>query len=359
MVSGDARFDGGRSRVIPSVGAGLEEMQQLEDFLADALASSEETLLAIRGAREDVELVASLLSDEKVVVDALVELLPGLSPLLMRVTVNPSTLPVEMGKAKEVRLTPDGKLIVYRLDGELKTTNLTKGANRDLLVEVMRDVVPKLKEVLDNFPVFLEPAIEKPEPVVLKVEEPTIEKPKPVALEVEEPAIQEPVVEYMVPEVPPEVEEPVAEEQQVEAVETPLGVEEPTLVEEPTADEESTAVEEPAEPEAFILLPDFEPVTIMEPAPEREPVISLPVADDELPRLKPIRTGDAELRVYRRRVKSIEEAVRRQMVEVRRRRDAEIRRLREGLKVQDVIEWEEPVGLFERLKRLFTRKRWS
>lgn len=321
--------------MIPSVGAGLEEMQPLEDFLADALASSEEVLSAIRGAREDVELVASLLSDEKVVVDALVELLPGLSPLLTRVTVDPSVLPVEMGEAEEVRLAPGGRLIVCRTDGAIKTTDLTVGASRDLLVEVMRDIVPKLKEVLDSMPSFLEP---------------TIEEPEPDALEAEEPVILEPTVEHVVPEVPAEMVEPFAEEPQMEEAEEPLGVEGPMTREEPL-------LEEHAEPEAFAEPIVVEPVTPIEPVQEREPAVSLPVAADELPEMTPVRTGDAQLKVYRRRVKRNDEVVRRQMAAVRRRRDTEIRRLREGLEAQEAIEWEEPVGFFERLKRLFTRKR--
>lgn len=321
--------------MIPSVGAGLEEMQPLEDFLADALASSEEVLSAIRGARGDVELVASLLSDEKVVVDALVELLPGLSPLLARVTVDLSVLPVEMGEAEEVRLAPGGRLIVCRTDGAIKTTDLTGGASRDLLVEVMRDIVPKLKEVLDSMPAFLEP---------------TIEEREPVAPEAEEPTIQEPMAEYVVPEVPPEVEESIAEEQQVGAAEEFLSVEEPTAGEEPL-------LEEPAEPEAFAEPTVFEPVTPIESAPERTPAVSLPIVADELPETTSVRTDDAQLRVYRRRVRRNDEAVRRQMAEVRRRRDAEIRRLREGLEAQEALEWEEPKSFFGRLKRLFTRKR--
>jgi len=320
--------------VIPSDEAGLEEMQPLEDFLVDALASSEEVLSAIRGAREDVELVASLLSDEKMVVDTLVELLPGLSPLMARVTVNPSLLPAEMGEAEEVRLAPYGMLIVCRMDGEIKTTDLTEGANRDLLVDVMRDIVPKLKEILDSMPAFLEP---------------TLEEPEPAAPEAEEPDIQEPTAEHVVPEGPPEVEESVAEELQVEVAEEPLGVE-------PTAGEEPL-LEETAEPEVFAEPTFVEPVTPMEPAPEREPAVSLHVAADELPETTPVRTGDAQLRAHRRRVRRNDEVVRRQMATVRRRRDAEIRRLREGLEAQEALEWEEPKGFFGRLKRLFTRKR--
>ena len=320
--------------MIPSFGAGLEETQLLDDFLVDALASSEEVLSAIRGAREDVELVASLLSDEKVVIDTLVELLPGLSPLLARVTVDPSVLPVEMGEAEEVRIALDGKLIVCRTDGEIKTADLKEGANRDLLVEVMRDFVPKLREVLDSLPVFFEPTIEEPEPVALE----------------EEPSIQEPMAEQVVPEVPPEVEEPVAEEQQVEAVEEHFEVEELTAVEEPL-------LEETEKLEVFVEPTAVEPIKPMEPVPEMEPTVSLPVAADELPETTPVRAGDTQLRVYRRRVRRNEEVVRRQMAEVRRRRDAEIRRLREGIEAQEVPEWEEPKGFFWRLKKLFKRKR--
>ena len=329
--------------MIPSVGAGLEETQLLEDFLVDALASSEEVLSAIRGAREDVELVASLLSDEKVVMDTLVELLPGLSPLLARATVDPSVLPVEMGEAEEVRLVLDGKLIVCRTDGEIKTTDLTEGANRDLLVEVMRDIVPKLKEVLDSMPAFLEPAIEEPEPAAPE-EEPSIQEP---TAEQVAPEVPLEVLPEVPPEVPPEIEEPRAEEHKMEAAEEPLGVEEPMAGEEQLLEE----------PEAFAEPTVVEPVTPMEPPLEREMAVSLPVAVDELPETTPVRTGDAQLRVYRRRVRRNDEVVRRQMAEVRRRRDAEIRRLREGLEAQETPEWEEPKGFFWRLKRLFKRKR--
>ena len=318
--------------MIPSDLAGLEEMQPLEDFLAVALASSEEVLSAIRGAREDVELVVSLLSDEKVVMDALVELLPGLSPLLARATVDSSVLPAEVGEVEVVHLAPDGRLIVCRTDGAIKTTDLTEGANRDLLVEVLRNVVPKLKEILESLPAFSEPAIEEP---------------GPDALEAEEPAIQEPTTEFVIPEVYPEVVEPIAEEQQMEVMEEPVGVEEPTAGEEPLLEE----------PEAFAELTLVEPITPVESAQEREPAVSLPIAADELSEVMPVRAGDAHLRVYRRRVRRNEKVVRRQMAEVRRRRDAEIRRLREGLELQEAPELEEPKGFFWRLKRLFKRKR--
>jgi hypothetical protein len=312
----------GRTEMISSDEAGLVETQQLEDLLAEALPSSEEVVSAIRVAREDVELVASLLSDEKVIVESLIEVLPRLSPLLSRAAVDPSVLPVEMGEVEEARLVSDGRLIVCHIDGEIMMASLTVGTSRDLLVDVMRDIVPKLREILESVPVFEEPD-EEPEPII------------PETPEVEEHTIQEPTEEFLAPEELPEEEELVQEPLLEEAGE-PLGAEEPGIIAEPTV---------------------AEPVTPIEPAHKREPEVSLPVATEELPETPPVKLGEAPLRAHRRRVRRNSEAVRRQMAEVRRMRDSEIRMLREGIETQWDLDLDKPKGFFERLKRLFSRKR--
>lgn len=302
--------------------AGLAETQPLEDLLAEALPSSEEVVSAIRVAREDVELVASLLSDEKVIVESLIEVLPRLSPLLSRAAVDPSVLPLEMGEVEEARLVSNGRLIICRMDGDILMADLTLGTSRDLLVDIMRDIVPKLGEILERVPVFEEPA-EEPEPII------------PETLEAEEPAIQEPTEEYVAPEDLLEEEE-LVEEPLLEEAGEPLGAEEPEIVAEQTV---------------------AEPVTPIEPAYEREPEARPPVATEELPETPPVKLGDAPLRAHRRRVRRDGEAVRRQMAEVRRMRDSEIRMLREGIETQWDLDLDKPKGFFERLKRLFSRKR--
>jgi len=299
------------------------EEQLFESGPAGALISSREVVYALRGARDDAELIPSLLSDEGTIVKTIFDLLPGLEHPLSRAAVDPSVLPVEMGEIEKANLTPDGRLIVGRRDGEILTTDLTDWRNRDLLVDILKDVVPKLRLIAEGkLPAEPAPQVMMPEPV-----------------------IQVPVVEPVIVEEPEEVKEPVSEPlTEVEPAEPPEA--EKKLVSGEPAVEEAEEISRAAEARVGeIVLPEVL-------APETRVVGTPSVVERKPKETSPKERMENRLRRYRKMVRRNREAIKRLMADIRRQRDAEILRIRENPEERGMPEWDRRRGFLRRVKRL-------
>lgn len=105
-----------------------------------------ETIDVLRMVREDVGQICELSSEERKLVEAFsLALLKLMQPLAKTIPVDPSVLPEEMGDVKSANIVPRGELIVLYPDGRMESIDLSDDANRDLLVDVVRDVIPKFK----------------------------------------------------------------------------------------------------------------------------------------------------------------------------------------------------------------------
>jgi hypothetical protein len=204
------------------------------DSSPETIPSVDEILSGLSELRGDISHLSDLKSEEDRAVEGLFQALMKLTQLLQWATVETSVLPVELGEVESAKVTPEGALIYCRVDGEIGTLDLSDYDNRDVLVDVVRDLAPKLREIMENPPDVEEPVVEEPEP------EPEL-GPEPEPVE-EMPVIEEPAVEEL--DVVEEAEEPITE---------------PTI-EEPVAKEEPAeqVIEEPSEP------PTLEPPLIGE-----------------------------------------------------------------------------------------------
>lgn len=332
----------------------IDETQAQQGALVDYMTSAAEAVSHIKGAKEDVELIVSLLADEGTVVEGLIKALTMSGLPVNRIPLEPSAMPEELGEVEEAHLTSEGSLIVSLLDGQVDSFDLSQEENRGLLVSAMEDIVPKLHSVLDGSLVLPELIIEEEvvEPEALEEEEaeeeplpdPEVEE-EPTPEEVERPTLEELSEEEIVE---PEVEE-LLEEEAAEILEPPVE-EEPIVVpevEEPELDE--PVIEEPTLEE--LSLPEFDPEALLSEAPEptreRPELLERPV--------KPPIARDAQVRRLRKAVKRQRSSAQMEMDKVRRQREAQIRRLRvtNGM----IISYgEQGKGLLSKLKGFFSKR---
>ncbi len=332
----------------------IDETQAQQGALVDYMTFAAEAVSHIKGAKEDVELIVSLLADEGTVVEDLIKALTTSGFPVNRIPLEPSAMPEEMGEVEEAHLTSEGSLIVSLLDGQVDSFDLSHEENRGLLVSAMEDLVPKLQGVLDGsykLPELIieeevvEPeALEEPEevaeevaPPVPEAEEEPAEVVEPTLEELPEEAVVEPEAEELLEEEEPEIIEPPVEE---DTVAVPV-VEEPELdqpvIEEPTVEEFS--------------LPEFDPEAQLSEAPE--PTRERPKLIERT--AKPPIARDAQVRRLRKSVRRQRSSAQREMDKVRRQREAQIRRLRvtNGM----IISYgEQGKGLLSKLKELFSKR---
>lgn len=305
---------------------------------AETLNYSGAAMSAIRGMREEVNLISELISEEEAVVTSLFGILGKLERPLGWVSVDPDIL-AELGDIELAHVTPNGRLLISQRDNEVKTIDLFDRRNRDLLALVVRDLARKLRYVLEN----------PPEIVELDAGEPIYVEPEPDPIEVITELEPTPVVEPFAEPIPEEeiISEPIPEE-----------IIEPELVPEPQqpAIEELISVEEPKE----LAEPEIE-ITSEPTAPMLEPLeepVKLPLVMEEpegRKRLK--RERDDQIMRHKQRVDADTQRVYREMAEVRQRRDMELMAFRGRIDASEEPEEEPKKSLLRRfLSRLFGRR---
>jgi len=145
---------------VPKTEAGLgDEMMGSEavegvgtppsDGMEDALPSLEEIVGVLRKAREDVGQICELSAEEEKLVEAFsLALLKLMRPLAKAIPVDPSVLSGDLRDVEGANIVPGGGLLVLHGDGRMESIDLRDEANRDLLVAVARDVMPKFNDLI-------------------------------------------------------------------------------------------------------------------------------------------------------------------------------------------------------------------
>ncbi len=193
----------------------------------------------------DIAEIGKLSNKEKNAVKAFLGMLKGnMEHVAQSVPISTKIVPIEYGSVSQAHVQPDGQLLLGFEDGGTALVDMSDPQNRDLLIAVMDDFVPKF------------------EALTLQIAEQRLRKPKPAAV------VEPPKAEV---EVPIAVAEPIAAP--VIAPEPPAAVVEPALPEpEPTVE---------AEPEAEL------PLLLM--APAQFPLLPAP---KEAPEHEPLPTED-------------------------------------------------------------------
>ena len=97
---------------------------------------------------DDIGQITELSSEEKLLVAQFFKsLLKLMQPLTSAMTVSLSALPTEPGLVTEAHVDPTGHLALMYRDGHMELKNLEDARNRDLMIAVVEDVVPKFKSL--------------------------------------------------------------------------------------------------------------------------------------------------------------------------------------------------------------------
>ncbi len=111
--------------------------------------SQEEIIRSLKLVREDVGQICELSSEEEKIVEAFfIALLRLMKPLAKAIPVDMSALPRELGDIKGANIIPEGNLIILHDDGRMESIDLRNEANRDLMVEIIRNIMPKFNDLI-------------------------------------------------------------------------------------------------------------------------------------------------------------------------------------------------------------------
>lgn len=110
--------------------------------------SIQELAAALKSMADDVGQISELASEEKLLVtEFFTSLLKLMQPLTTSMPVSPTALPAEVGNVAKAYIDPTGHLALLYEDMHMELKNLTEERNRDLMILVIKDVMPKFKSL--------------------------------------------------------------------------------------------------------------------------------------------------------------------------------------------------------------------
>jgi energy-converting hydrogenase A subunit M len=108
----------------------------------------EELITSLKSLQDDIGQISELSSEEKRVVDVFfASFLTLMKPLAKTISVSPTALPDELGTVMQANVDPKGNLMLLYQDGQVEIRNLNEKNHRDLMICVMKDVMPKFKRL--------------------------------------------------------------------------------------------------------------------------------------------------------------------------------------------------------------------
>ena len=108
----------------------------------------EELISSLKSLQDDIGQITELSSEEKRVVDVFfASFLTLMKPLAKTISVSATALPDELGTVKQANVDPKGNLMLLYQDEQVEIMNLNEKNHRDLMICVMKDVMPKFKRL--------------------------------------------------------------------------------------------------------------------------------------------------------------------------------------------------------------------
>lgn len=100
----------------------------------------------MKSLADDIGQIHEMASEEKLLVtEFFASLLKLMQPLTTSISVSTSTLPAEVGNVVQAYVDPTGHLALIHEDGHMELKNLAEEQNRDLMIMVIQDIMPKFK----------------------------------------------------------------------------------------------------------------------------------------------------------------------------------------------------------------------
>ena len=110
--------------------------------------SIQELVESLKGTADDIGQISELTSEEKILVSQFFSsLLKLMQPLAPSIPVTQLSLPAQVGAAVQAHVDPTGHLVLMFEDGHVELKDLSEEKNRDLMMAIVSDVVPKFKSL--------------------------------------------------------------------------------------------------------------------------------------------------------------------------------------------------------------------
>lgn len=107
--------------------------------------SADEVLESLRVLKEDVTFIGELSAEEADIVDAFfLDFLKITTAFDGEIQIDVSILPLELEEIERASVTARGGLLILFRDGHIESIDLAKSENRDLLVAVIHNALPKI-----------------------------------------------------------------------------------------------------------------------------------------------------------------------------------------------------------------------
>lgn len=114
-------------------------------------SSPEEIVDTLKRLKEDIGQIKEMSFEEGNIVRAFaLAFLELMEPLAKSLPVDVSILPLELGFIERANVLPTGELVLLHRDGRMESIDLTEPEKRDLLVNVVSDVMPKFKALISD-----------------------------------------------------------------------------------------------------------------------------------------------------------------------------------------------------------------
>lgn len=146
---------------VPDDSEGTPEETVIEESVPDASvseetpkpkvspASPEDVMATLKKLREDVGQIYEISSEEENIVVAFsLAFLKLMESLTRSLPVDVQVLQGQLRNAERANILPKGELVVLFRDGRMESMDLIKTENRDLLVDVVSNVMPKFNDLI-------------------------------------------------------------------------------------------------------------------------------------------------------------------------------------------------------------------
>ena len=112
----------------------------------------EELLESMKSLQDDFGQILELSSEEKRIVDVFFDsFLRLMKPLAKTIAVSPTSLPDEIGNVIQANVDAKGNFMLLYPDGQVEIRNLQEKNERDLMICVLKDAMPKFKQLTTDY----------------------------------------------------------------------------------------------------------------------------------------------------------------------------------------------------------------
>lgn len=123
-----------------------------QDDIKETEESLEESFQSLKTVQDDIGQICELVSEERSLVAVYLDsLMKIMRPLKARITVSSSVFSEDVNSVAQASVDSTGNLIILYRDGRMERKDLGDEENRDLLIRIIRDTMPKLKQFTTSY----------------------------------------------------------------------------------------------------------------------------------------------------------------------------------------------------------------